>query len=976
MPTPPYVTALFAAGPKLWEYPKWQERTNYIIPPFSSDATPSLTGLRLHEISAVKAMATKVHAMETHQEILVALSKERDNDAGGKVIWNDWAMKRFDGWNVVQDIEAVLMDEGRHPRQLINQQGFDRKVPTMGEAGISEIFGLIGVKLFGDDTYRDPDVMRPLIKEELSKLISSIVAHIWHKMRKRVATQYERLQKGKKDVETDFNAEINSIKDGSQLKASDLQKWFKRVDRLKVLATSFNEGDAINILNKQIDRMNMIYKALTGDDSLTVTKGLSRNLREALKYLAKQTAVTSLLMQLAERLELHTATPEELIELDLEPADPMDWREGVEELRMKTEDELYFMLGFKDKKIPFLASEIDAEADIGAQPYENEDATDVAVSMRVLERQPLSLRWHQLVGLVKLVKCALTSEAVLLMDDVGLGKTLQVLAFFSVLAYYRQFYADAKREKTILPDHPFLFVVPPTLVDQVAFECNRFLESGSFDIIKYVSGHNSHKGVWQALDQRSHTKPHMRIFAVQSDSGYIHEQSTGSRIPTLSTRGDGLKATTIYRQDYLAIAIDEAHAFRNTNKLHRAVRALRDRTDLMVAMTATPVQTRPMDLWNIGRAVGIRGFREEEQIDAELSKMARDIARAKREDRKMRPDHETESRVALNRVFQGEQDGSTIVDTQHAVDLHFRKANAQWMKTIRAKYEGVVIRRTSKSLDYAGRPILELEPYEEHICMLLLLPHEYDALEKLAATALDDNSVARRFSSEVTKNFYLDIRRCLLHPCFANIMPSSISTKYDEYSDHPSCKIESLVEIINHHLSMDGAPGMRPSRQRTLEEFMTSHKSQSLEKNQSIPDKIIVYSFFTSSFELIDMVLKRRGIQALSIHGNVGLRDRRKTLEAFKQSGRDGPRVLLISNVGSVGLNIAFANILIIVDVLWSALSDQQLIGRVWRPPQSKRVHIYRLIGGRSPDVLLNNMSFGKTLIQDTFMNIGDSLRT
>ena len=41
------------------------------------------------------------------------------------------------------------------------------------------------------------------------------------------------------------------------------------------------------------------------------------------------------------------------------------------------------------------------------------------------------------------------------------------------------------------------------------------------------------------------------------------------------------------------VAIDEAHGFRNVNKLYGAVRALRDKTDILVAMTATPIQTRP-----------------------------------------------------------------------------------------------------------------------------------------------------------------------------------------------------------------------------------------------------------------------------------------------------------------------------------------------------------------------------------------------
>jgi SNF2 family DNA or RNA helicase len=62
-------------------------------------------------------------------------------------------------------------------------------------------------------------------------------------------------------------------------------------------------------------------------------------------------------------------------------------------------------------------------------------------------------------------------------------------------------------------------------------------------------------------------------------------------------------------------------------------------------------------------------------------------------------------------------------------------------------------------------------------------------------------------------------------------------------------------------------------------------------------------------------------------------------------------------------------------DVLWSVMSDQQLIGRVWRHPQRKHVHIYRLIAGNSPDIFLNNLSFSKGVIQEMFMNIGDSLR-
>lgn len=124
MPTIPYFTALFAAGTDLWSYAKWQDRTHSIVPPFSSEATPSLTGLSEHEISAIKALSDRIHSISSYTELIVALGKDRDNDGDGRRAWNTWAKKHFTSWGIIKDIEKILTDEGRHPRQLIRQQGF------------------------------------------------------------------------------------------------------------------------------------------------------------------------------------------------------------------------------------------------------------------------------------------------------------------------------------------------------------------------------------------------------------------------------------------------------------------------------------------------------------------------------------------------------------------------------------------------------------------------------------------------------------------------------------------------------------------------------------------------------------------------------------------------------------------------------------------------------------------------------------
>ena len=57
------------------------------------------------------------------------------------------------------------------------------------------------------------------------------------------------------------------------LKVSDLLKWFKKVDHFKELATTFNKNTVSTMLALQIEHMNLIYKALTGKNNLTINKG-------------------------------------------------------------------------------------------------------------------------------------------------------------------------------------------------------------------------------------------------------------------------------------------------------------------------------------------------------------------------------------------------------------------------------------------------------------------------------------------------------------------------------------------------------------------------------------------------------------------------------------------------------------------------------------------------------------------------------
>ncbi len=126
MPVATYFAALFATGPEIWTYPKWQERTNFVVPPFAAEATPTLTGLSEHDIRAVKALSDKIHGMKSYASRVTTLAQERDNlnDIEGRRAWQAWMEQYFAKWKLIPDIEGVLMEEDRHPHQLIGQQDF------------------------------------------------------------------------------------------------------------------------------------------------------------------------------------------------------------------------------------------------------------------------------------------------------------------------------------------------------------------------------------------------------------------------------------------------------------------------------------------------------------------------------------------------------------------------------------------------------------------------------------------------------------------------------------------------------------------------------------------------------------------------------------------------------------------------------------------------------------------------------------
>lgn len=156
------------------------------------------------------------------------------------------------------------------------------------------------------------------------------------------------------------------------------------------------------------------------------------------------------------------------------------------------------------------------------------------------------------------------------------------------------------------------------------------------------------------------------------------------------------------------------------------------------------------DLWYIGKAIGLPEFND--LNDRELEEMAKALRRAKREDTKaLKGIDEEQQQAQVHRYIEGE-----VQPERTEVQMQFTAAT--WMRKIREKYKGSVIRRTVNSLDYTNTPISRLDAYEQHRCVIALYEHEYEALEGLAAEVMDSEVFAKRFASEVRSPMFGELR--------------------------------------------------------------------------------------------------------------------------------------------------------------------------------------------------------------------------
>jgi hypothetical protein len=182
--------------------------------------------------------------------------------------------------------------------------------------------------------------------------------------------------------------------------------------------------------NRECETVNHAEHATEHVNAMGLS-GLSTALRRELSRMATKEHVTTVLDYIDRLIDGHDASPVEVIDSELVQALAMDV-DGTTALSQCDVESVCAQLGIET---PGIIPGFNTHGDtLGAANYWQDRAL-----METIDLEPVTPTWHQLVGILRMLQLSFEGKPVLLMDEVGVGKTLQAAGLIAMLTYYRRF---------------------------------------------------------------------------------------------------------------------------------------------------------------------------------------------------------------------------------------------------------------------------------------------------------------------------------------------------------------------------------------------------------------------------------------------------------------------------------------------------------------------------------------------------------
>ena len=163
--------------------------------------------------------------------------------------------------------------------------------------------------------------------------------------------------------------------------------------------------------------------------------------------------------------------------------------------------------------------------------------------------------------------------------------------------------------------------------------------------------------------------------------------------------------------------------------------------------------------------------------------------------------------------------------------------------------------------------------------------------------------------------------------------------------------------------------------------FIEGYKDESSKLEQCIEileeavnsgHKILLFSGYTSMFELIEPKLKEKHIKYFKLTGSTKVDERIKLVDEFNENL--DIKVFLISlKAGGTGLNLTGADMVIHYDPWWNLGAENQATDRAYRIGQKNNVQVYKLITKNSIEEKIYELQQKKADLADSMLNTNTS---
>lgn len=406
------------------------------------------------------------------------------------------------------------------------------------------------------------------------------------------------------------------------------------------------------------------------------------------------------------------------------------------------------------------------------------------------------------------------------------------------------------------------------------------------------------------------------------------------------------------------VIVDEAHYLRNKGtQTHRFATLLRPVTDGLALLSATPIQMRSTDLFNLLHLLDEDAFPLEWTYDQSVRTNAPLVAlrdRLKRNSPVTQDEFRAalEQSVALRWFEDSEQIKYLLNNLPTDEELSAVRSRADYAELLdRLNPRAKVITRTLK------RDVDELRVTREPRTLRVTMSQAERAFYEGVTDAVRDYCE----SSDVSEGFLLTIPQRQMSSCMAAAC-QGWRMRLEEQAQETS---ETVTELEGDMVEPVALPATQ-QRSGELISILTSiaqecgdYKRLAAEDSkfrvllQSLKGywrgnpgkKVVLFAFYRNTLHYLAHRLAETGIRSVVLHGGM---DKTEVLRSFEQD--DAVHVLLSSEVASEGVDLQFSSLLVNYDLPWNPARIEQRIGRIDR------------IGQTEPKILIWNLVYEDTL--------------